>query len=186
MFDSTTGVQDIVNPGIDIGTEAPTLKLRAFQHTWGGLSLANASADDTVLVSCGFACSGTISGPTGSGIALSPALTGGSVRVGIVVSRRTGTRRLFGRSVPRLRFVGRVPLGLARTRRPRFHWDGRVNGRRLRPGTYYLTFRALTRRKRVLALSRSVRFTVTRTGRLTRPRLAERAHQDSNLRPSVP
>jgi hypothetical protein len=173
VFDSTIGVQDIVNPGIDLGTEAPTFKLRAFQHTWGGLSLAATSAADSVIVTCGLVCSGGISGPTDSGISLSPTLqTSTSVKVGIIIARVVGTRRLFGRRVLRVRTVGRVPLGQTRGRRPRFRWNGRVNGRRVPPGDYLLTFRTLNRRNRVLSTSRSIRFTLTRAGRVTRVRPA--------------
>jgi hypothetical protein len=170
VFDSTTGVQAIVNPGIDLGTEAPTFELRAFQHTWGGLSLGATSAADSVFVSCGTACSSVLEGPaaTGPGVELTPTLgTATRVSVGIIIARIAGTRRLFGRRVPRIRAVGKVPLGATRSRRPRFRWNARVNGRRLAPGNYLLTFRALSSRNRVLATSRSIRFRLTAAGRVT-------------------
>jgi hypothetical protein len=168
VFDSTTGIQDVLNPAVDLGTEAPTAQLREFQATWGGLSLANTSGADSVVVSCLLACSGGLSGPTSSGVTLSPTLTSSTfTRVGILIARVVGTRRLFGRRVLRVRSVGRVPLGVARSRRPRFRWNARVNGRRLAPGNYLLTFRALTSRNRVLATSRSIRFRLTAAGRVT-------------------
>jgi hypothetical protein len=172
LFDSTVGVQDIVNPALDLGVVAPTFKLRAFQDTWGALSLANPSEADTVVVTCGLVCSGGISGSTDS-VTLSPTLTTSRiVKVGIIIGRVVGTRRLFGRRVPRVRNVGRVPLGRTSSRRPRFRWNGRIRGRRLARGRYLLTFRTLNRRNRVLSTSRSIRFTVTADGRLTRARPA--------------
>jgi hypothetical protein len=169
VFDSTTGVQDIVNPAVDLGEVAPTFKLRAFQDTWGALALANTSGADSVLISCGLACTGSLSGQaTGSGVALTPRLeTATRTSVGIIIARIAGTRRLFGRRVPRIRAVGKVPLGATRSRRPRFRWNARVNGRRLAPGNYLLTFRALSSRNRVLATSRSIRFRLTAAGRVT-------------------
>jgi WD40-like Beta Propeller Repeat len=166
IFDSTTGVQDIVNPAIDLGTEAPTLKLRAFQHTWGGLSLGATSGADSVIVNCGTACTSGISGPA-TNTSLSPSLSGSGFSVGIIIARIVGTRRLLGRRIPRIRQVGRVPLGRATSRRPRFRWNARVNGRRLAAGSYLLTFRALNRRGRVLSTSRSIRFRLTAAGRVT-------------------
>ena len=104
VFDSTTGIQDVLNPAVDLGTEAPTAQLREFQATWGGLSLANTSGADSVVVSCLLACSGGLSGPTSSGVTLSPTLTSSTfTRVGILIARVVGTRRLFGRRVLRVR-----------------------------------------------------------------------------------
>jgi WD40 repeat protein len=173
LFDSTTGIQAIVNPAVDLGGEPPTPQLRDFQSTWGGLSLANTSGSDSVLISCGVACTGSLAGQaTGTGVTLGPRV-GGITRVGILIARVVGTRRLFGHRVLRIRSVGRVPLGLAKSRSPRFHWNGRVNGRRLAAGDYLLTFRALTRSGRVTSTSRSIRFSLTSSGRLTRVRLVK-------------
>ena len=79
--------------------------------------------------------------------------------------RVTGKRKLLGRTVPRIKQVGRVPLGKTRKGRNRFRWNGKVNGKRLKRGTYLLTFRAL-RRTRVVSTSGSIRFTVTDRGRI--------------------
>jgi hypothetical protein len=168
VYDGTQGVQTIQNPAVDIGPDAAGSKLRAFQTNYGGLSLAPASSSDSVIVSCGISCSGTLSGggATGSGIALTPTVST-TTRIGIIVARRTGTRRLFGRRVARIKAVGRVPLGKATKRRPLFRWNGRVNGRRLRAGTYVLTFRALTSRGRILATSNSLQFRINKRGKIS-------------------
>jgi hypothetical protein len=50
-----------------------------------------------------------------------------------------------------------------------FRWNLRVNGKRLKPGTYLLTYRALKRNK-VLNTSDSIRFTVTKSGKIRNPR----------------
>ena len=81
---------------------------------------------------------------------------GGTGPLGIIVQRVIGTHRILGRRVPRLRLVGRVPLGVRRAGRQHIPWDQRVNGRPLRPGRYKVTFRALSGRTRVRELSRSV------------------------------
>ncbi len=167
VFDSTLGLQTVVNPAVDIGGEAPTPQLREFQASWGGLSLARASSVDNVAIACGTVCGAAITRQaTGAGATLSPTIgTATRVPVGIVIARLAGRTRLFGRTVPRIRAVGRVPLGVARSHRPHFRWNGRVNGRRLSAGTYYLTFRALTRRGRILDTSNSIRFRVARRTR---------------------
>jgi hypothetical protein len=168
VFDSSFGIQSIVNPAVDIAPEVPTEALRLFQNTWGNLSLARASSVDSVALSCGVCGPGVVAGQaTGPGIALRPVINQAGGKIGIIIARLVGKRRLFSRTVPRVRAVGRVPLGAARSRRPLFHWNGRVNGRRLGAGTYFLTFRAVTRRSRVLDTSRSIRFTLTRSGRVT-------------------
>jgi hypothetical protein len=78
-----------------------------------------------------------------------------SAGVGILVQRIVGRHKLLGRTVPKLSIVGRVPFGHHRAGRFRAHWDRRVNGRRLRPGRYLVTVRALASDKRVRELGRS-------------------------------
>jgi hypothetical protein len=73
--------------------------------------------------------------------------------VGILVKRVAGTRTLFGQRVPRLVAVGRVPLGRQKRGRVKIPWTGRVGGKRLRPGLYQITLRAL-RGSRVIDLSK--------------------------------
>jgi hypothetical protein len=70
-----------------------------------------------------------------------------SATVGILVQRVMGTRRLLGRRAPRLKLVGRVPLGKQRRGRARIAWDGKVNGRELPAGRYQITMRRLVRKK---------------------------------------
>jgi hypothetical protein len=173
VFNTTQGLQTIVNPGVNLGSEAPAGALRSFQNVWGGLAFASPPSGSTTL-SCLTACTGSLSGSSlTSGTTLTPSLSDAtSVKtVGIFVSRVVGKRRVFGRRVARVRRIGRVPLGAARRGRNRFRWNGRVRGRRLKPGTYLLTFRGLNRRGRVLAVSRSLRFVLKRNGRVARVRL---------------
>ncbi len=61
--------------------------------------------------------------------------------------------------------IGRLPLGATRKGRNRFRWNGKVNGKRLKRGTYLLTYRAL-RRARIVSTSGSIRFTVNGRGRI--------------------
>src|SRR4051794_37883729 len=69
--------------------------------------------------------------------------------IGILVQRVVGHHKQFGRTVPTLRMVGRVPLGRFGAGRGRVRWDGRVAGRRLPHGTYQVTVRAVDSRSRV-------------------------------------
>ena len=166
IFDLTPGLQTIVNPPIDIGADAPSPQTRAFQSSWGGLSIAESSALDIPVVTCGTSCVTSLQ----TNLARVPLKPGVSRTVpgqsiGIFVVRVTGKRKLLGRTVPRIRQVGRVPLGRTRKGRNLFRWNGKVEGRRLKRGTYLLTFRAL-RRERVVSTSGSVRFKVTKDGRI--------------------
>jgi hypothetical protein len=81
-----------------------------------------------------------------------PVLLGRIGRAGIIgflVQRR--------RPNGRIQTVGRFPLGRHPKGRSRLHWDGTVGGRRMRPGNYLLTLRALGPKGTILGLSRPVR-----------------------------
>ena len=166
IFDLTPGLQTIVNPPIDIGADAPTPQTRAFQSSWGGLSLAESSALDIPVVTCTSSCVTSLQTSL-AGVPLTPLVstTTNTQSIGIFVVRVTGKRKLLGRTVPRIKPIGRVPLGRTRKGRNLFRWNGKVNGRKLKPGTYLLTFRAL-RRERVVSTSGSVRFKVTKQGQI--------------------
>ena len=83
-------------------------------------------------------------------------------QVGIFVVRRTGgTHKVLGITEPRIKVIGRVPPGATRKGRNHLHWNGRVNGKRLKPGRYLLTFRLL-RDGQVTATSKSIPFRVRR------------------------
>ena len=175
VFDATPGIQSVVNSPVDIGPEGPTPQIRSFQSVWGGLSLSDAYSVDPPppTAACNVACLAALRPPPGATplkpVALKPIVKTGSgpINIGIFVARVTGTRRLLGRKVPRLRVIGKVPLGRARKGTNRFRWDRRVAGKRLKRGTYVLTFRTL-KGKRVTSTSNSVRFTVAKSGRITR------------------
>lgn len=85
-----------------------------------------------------------------------------SAGIGILVQRVVGHRQLLGHRVPRLRYVGRAPLGRFKRGHPRIHWDRRVNGRKLPPGLYQITVRALARNGRVTELGRPVLIRIRR------------------------
>jgi hypothetical protein len=178
VFDATPGIQNAVNPPIDLGPDAPTPQTRAYQSVWGGLSLALASSLDgggtsggSPAVTCAASCISPLQNSTLLTAPLQPKLSFSTLgqTVGIFVARVTGTRKLLGRRVPRISVVGRVPLGRTVKGVNRFRWNGKVNGRRLRPGTYLLTYRAL-KRGRVLSISGSIRLTVTRSGKIVNVR----------------
>jgi hypothetical protein len=172
VFDATPGIQNALNAPIDIGADAPTPQTRAFQSTWGGLSLALSSAlDDVPTVTCVARCL-IAAVPAGPGpLTLLPrvSLTTRGQTIGIFVARVIGTRKLLGRTTPRIRVVGRVPLGRTVNGVNRFRWNGEVAGRRLTPGTYLLTYRAL-KKARVLSVSGSIRVTVAKGGKVVRLR----------------
>ena len=166
IFDLTPGLQTIVNPAIDIGPDAPTPQTRAFQSSWGGLSIADGSALDIPTVTCTSNCLSSLQ-TTITKVPLKPVVstTTRIQTIGIFVVRVTGKRKLLGRTVPRIKQIGRVPLGRTRTGRNSFRWNGKVSGKRLERGTYLLTYRAL-RGERVVSTSGSIRFKINRQGRI--------------------
>ena len=82
------------------------------------------------------------------------------------MARVVGSHRVLGRVVPKLRPLGRVPLGASHRGRDEYHWNGRVGGRRIGPGTYVITFRGLTRTARLQTTSQTIAFRVTRRHRI--------------------
>jgi TolB protein len=74
-----------------------------------------------------------------------------STSVGILVQRR-----VHGRLVT----VGRVPFGRKHKGRNRIRWDCRVNGRRLRPGIYFIRVRLLDSHGHVFEVSKQFRIRV--------------------------
>jgi hypothetical protein len=150
VYDLTPGIQAIVNPPVDLGTLAPTAQTRAFQDVWGGLSLA-------VIPAAAAVSSGTVR-PTSLIATITRPVS--NLKLGIFVVRRTGgTKTVLGVKRPRMTVVGRVPLGAVKAGRNTFRWNGRVNGKRLRPGQYLVTFRLL-QGDAVTSLSDSIPFTV--------------------------
>jgi WD40-like Beta Propeller Repeat len=162
VYDLTPGLQDILNAPIDLGADAPTPQTRAFQSSWGGLSIAESSALDVPVVTCNIVCLQSLQSAT---VKLKPVVssTTKGQTIGIFVARVTGRRKLLGRTVPRIKRIGRVPLGKTRKGRNSFRWNRKVNGRRLKRGTYLLTYRAL-RGKRIVSTSGSIRFKVSKRG----------------------
>ena len=143
---------------------APTPQTRAYQDAWGGLSLAEIDSTTVPTITCTTSCLQTLSTATSGTKILSPTLSSTSL-IGIFVVRVQGTRTVLGRRIPRIRPVGRVPLGLARKGRARIRWDGRVAGKRLKPGTYLLTYRAL-QGDRVTTVSGSIRVRLGKGGKV--------------------
>jgi WD40-like Beta Propeller Repeat len=165
VFNATPGIQTILNPLASLGPEAPTPQTRAYQEVWGGLSIAEGAPSSAPAIVCDAICRARIQ-RSGSTTILSPTLSIGS-QIGIFVARVVGKRTLLGRTAPRLRVVGRVPLGRAKRGRNRLRWNGRVNGKRLRPGTYLITYRSLKGR-RVSNTSDSIRVRVGKGGKIRR------------------
>lgn len=69
--------------------------------------------------------------------------------VGILVQRIVGHHKLFGRRVPTLRVVGHVPLGRFKAGHNHLDWNLKVDGHRLKRGTYQVTLRSLTSSKQI-------------------------------------
>jgi hypothetical protein len=72
---------------------------------------------------------------------------------GLLVQRIVGRQTLLGGIAPRLKLVGRVPLGAFHKGRHRKRWGFTVNGHPIRRGCYLVTFRALTGKRQVRDLS---------------------------------
>ena len=85
--------------------------------------------------------------------------------IGIIVQKVVGRTRVLGHPAPKLRFVGRVPLGHFRKGRSHIRWDRRVNGRVLAPGEYQITTRSLTPKGGIRDLGRPVLIRLRAIGR---------------------
>ena len=174
VYNATPGIQAILNPLADLGAEAPTAQTRAYQEVWGGLSISDGAPSSAPVITCDAACRARLASVTTPPL-LTPRLSTPSA-IGIFIARVTGKRKLLGRTVPRVRVVGKVPLGRAKKGRNRKRWNGRVNGKRLRRGTYLLTYRSL-KGKRITNTSDSIRIRVGKGGKIrraTRVRCASR------------
>jgi hypothetical protein len=122
VWDSET--QTILNaPGFDLGQLSPLVS------ETGSLSLYQ----QFILNSTQISSTGTVSFNLAS-----------ASGVGILVQRVIGHHHLFGRQVPTLKLVGRVPFGKFVKGKRHVKWNFEVNGKRLRPGTYQITVRAVT------------------------------------------
>jgi hypothetical protein len=83
---------------------------------------------------------------------LSFSLASGST-TGLLVQRIVGRHKLLGRTAPRLKTAGRVPLGRFHKGSHRKRWNFAVGGHKLRHGCYLVTLRALTSKRQVHDLS---------------------------------
>jgi hypothetical protein len=82
--------------------------------------------------------------PSGTGAVISSQL-GQDDAVGILVQKFVRFTRAHGKRIPVVRTVGRVPLGRHNSGSVRIRWNLKVNGHRLRRGTYLITLRGLDR-----------------------------------------
>ena len=145
VFDTQT--QTLLNSnGVDLGL-LPSSGIGGSAARNGNLALRQ----QAVLAKTSVTSSGTVSAqllaPTG---------------VGIFVQRIVGHHELLGKTVPKLRAVGGVPFGQHAAGLFRTRWDHKVDGRRLKPGRYLVTVRAVTTDGLVRELGRSFRVRVQR------------------------
>jgi WD40-like Beta Propeller Repeat len=132
LFVFDTATQTLLNPsGIDLGFFPFSCQSEAPFSRYGSISLRETFT--LALSSFNFS--------TGSFSFQLQSSTG----IGILVQRIVGHHRLLGRVVPTLKPVGRVPFGRFKRGRHHVHWNLRVNGRRLRRGSYLITPRLLNR-----------------------------------------
>lgn len=127
LFAWDVGTQLIVNPaGADLGP-----------------GVGDAAGSPSVYVKKVFTLADLVPGGVVNFRLVSPSL------VGIIVQRVVGHHMLFGRRVPTLKLVGRVPFGHFKKGHSKVRWNLRVGGRRLPKGTYQVTPRALTKSQKV-------------------------------------
>jgi hypothetical protein len=148
LFDTQT--QTIVNPaGIDLGGGPINGGIGQIRRIEGNVSLFQRF----VLVASSVSTAGLVT------VQLLQASG-----VGILVQRVVGHHHLLRRRVPTLKLVGRVPFGRKRKGHDRIHWNRRVNGHRLRPGTYLITPRAVSSKGVVRELGRPRTIRIRRRG----------------------
>ena len=154
VFDSVT---QLVVSAIDLGPINESERAGDESREEGSLSLAIQPTLVAVCTSCLLTKELTFS-------------TTSSTAAGLLVQRIVGRHKLFGRTVPTLSTTGRFPLGTFGKGRHKVRWNLTVNRRKLPPGRYYVTLRAITPTLGVRDLSRPFLVTI-RKGKapLTRP-----------------
>ncbi len=126
VWDSQTQLL-LDSSGIDLGTLNGSLASLALTH--GNVVLVNHPVLRRSSVS------------RGGGVSFDLA---SASNVGVIVQKVVGRTRVFGRPAPKLRFLGRVPLGHFARGRGHTVWDLKVGGNPLAPGVYQLTVRSVT------------------------------------------
>jgi hypothetical protein len=141
VWDTTT--QELVNPAVDVSPSnaSTSSDILAFQE--GNLSLFIPDP----LITRFRCCDDNVRFSTAI-----PTITG------LLVQRIRGSKRLLGKRVPKLKRVGRFPLGEFDKGKHKKAWNLEVQEgdkkRKLKPGCYLVTLRALTKKKRVRDLSK--------------------------------
>ena len=148
VFDTQT--QTLLYPaGVDLGALDRSQPIGQLQRYQGNVSPALRSLFvHAQLTAAGF--------PTGSMLQIAD--------VELMVQRIVGRHKLLGRRVPKLRLVGRVALGPHGRGEIHIKWDRRVHGRRLKPGRYLVTPRAVTSKAVVRELGKPRVIRVRRRG----------------------
>ena len=151
LYSLELGIQDFLNPAVTISATPSNASAAAFQVDYGNLSIAPDIRPQTsgiTPVTCSASCLSAIA----SGV-LRPTLRT-SATIGIIVKRIVGgNRRVLGVSLPRVKAVGRVPLGRRAKGTRTIRWDRRVAGRQLARGRYLVTFRALDARGNIVGVA---------------------------------
>lgn len=140
LFVWDTGTQLLVNPdGIDLGPAPSAATASAFLNDDGSVAIGS---QPLILNSSIF--------PTG----LITVNLAAFSNIGIIVQKVIGHTKVLGRPAPRLRFIGRVPLGRFRPGHGTVRWSRRVGSKRLAPGRYQITVRSVTKAGLVRDLGR--------------------------------
>jgi hypothetical protein len=138
LFVWDTDTQLLVNPdGVDLGPTSGTVQ--GFLNDDGNVAIGNAP----LILNSAILANGFISFNLAS-----------FSNIGIIVQKVIGHTRVLGRPAPRLRFIGRVPLGRFRRGHGTIRWSRRVGGKRLAPGRYQITLRSVTKAGSVRDLGR--------------------------------
>ena len=147
VFNATPGIQTILNPLASLGPEAPTPQTRAYQEVWGGLSTRRGAPSSAPVM--------TAATPPAARSCRAPARRHASSRRRLSIGSRSGSSsRAWSASAS---CSAAPPRGCARSARCRSAprsagatasaGTARSNGKRLRPGTYLLTYRSLQRQE---------------------------------------
>jgi hypothetical protein len=140
LFVWDTDTQLMVNPdGIDLGPLPPDTDAPGLLREDGSVAIGN----QPLILNSSILGNGLISFRL-------PSFS----NIGIIVQKVIGRTRVLGRPAPRLRFLGRVPLGQFRRGHDAVRWSLRVNGKRLAPGRYQVTLRSVTKAGSVRDLGR--------------------------------
>ena len=164
-LDTTPGIQDAAHRAVDLGPQAPTAQLRQYQELFGGIALALDQRASIPTLTCTRLRPERSASPDHDAVSRSCRRPQGP---GDRHIRGAGDRsgELLGRTVPKIKPVGRVPLGPTKKGVNHVRLGRQGRGQGAAQGQVPADLPRAAKATRSLATSGSVQFKVTAGGDL--------------------